>query len=56
MTDKEKDFLHGLAISAACAALPVRKLMPIAWSYNGVVLPGIFNHVFQSWWRTEGRS
>ena len=41
MTEKDKDFLEGLAISAACHVLPVRKVFrePIAYSYNGVILP-----------------
>ena len=41
MTEKDKDFLEGLAISAACHVLPARKVFrePIAYSYNGVILP-----------------
>lgn len=41
MTEKDKDFLEGLAISVACHVLPVRKVFrePIAYSYNGVILP-----------------
>ena len=38
------DFLEGLAISAACASLPARKTYqkePIAYSYNGVILPAL---------------
>jgi hypothetical protein len=43
MTEKDKDFLEGLAISAACHVLPVRKVFrePIAYSYNGVILPAL---------------
>ena len=41
MTEKDKDFLEGLAISAACHVLPVRKKQPIAYSYNGVILPAL---------------
>lgn len=41
MTEKDKDFLEGLAISAACHVLPVRKKLPIAYSYNGVILPAL---------------
>lgn len=41
MTEKDKDFLEGLAISAACHVLPARKVFrePIAYSYNGTILP-----------------
>ena len=41
MTEKDKDFLEGLAISAACHVLPARKVFrePISYSYNGVILP-----------------
>lgn len=41
MTEKDKDFLEGVAISAACHVLPVRKKQPIAYSYNGVILPAL---------------
>lgn len=43
MTTKDKDFLEGVAISAACHVLPARKVFrePIAYSYNGVILPAL---------------
>lgn len=36
---RQSDFLHGIVISAACSALPVRKKLPTAYSYNGTILP-----------------
>lgn len=40
---KASEFLHMMAASMACQFLPVRKVarQPIAYSYNGVVLPGL---------------
>lgn len=40
---KASEFLHMMAAAMACQFLPVRKTarQPIAYSYNGVVLPGL---------------
>lgn len=63
MTEKDKDFLEGLAISAACHVLPARKVFrePIAYSYNGVILPALpewdrerYPYAYITYWSSFG--